>query len=609
LKRSFISILVLVALFVVLLLAYGNSLLAEGDVTDEANATALILSGQKPKRQEIISGEDVNFTVSITNTGAIPLDSVSITNATASSCNRDNLGSLGPGQSLSYLCEQENIPESTLFELKANGTAGASTAGHTSNAFVKVLKSELSVIKLPLTQTVQAGDTAQFQVIITNNSGAPLVNLKVDDNVANDCDVAIVFFLDDGQKLDYDCSLDDVQSPQVSILTVQATNLADGTTVSVSEAAWIEVLKLQASLTPQPASVPEPGNLVAYTVNLVNSGSKDLALVGLTTAQYGNLLDPNNPLVTPVQNTCLQSTPPTLPPHGGSYSCSFVAEVSGQPGNFNVNLTATGKDKNDKVETATASASVVISNLPASLNLSLGADPPFITPPSRPVTFKIQVENTSEADLLTITELTDQFFGNLDGKGNCDLPFSGLLPGESYQCEFVAPVSGQVGEKKSRTISVKAVDDDPNPSTLIASKVITVDIIAMPPQAIFFPNVTEDTVEPNVKCADAYPLLLNKSYYFKPPAVYPGDQDYFKFELTQNSRVRVELTNFKPQAGQILVRSGDACISIEGKNATTALNKTVDLGLKPAGTYYIQIINDNKDQVFTEMYSLIVRLY
>jgi hypothetical protein len=597
--------------FVAILPALVSSILAAGDTTVEANASLLILSGQEPKTQDILPGGDAEFTITLQNTGTVSLEAVSVTGATTASCNRDNLGALAPGQTTSYQCGATDIDKSFLNVLQANGINGDSTVSHTSNAFVKVLNQDISITKIPLSQTVVQGGTAQFDITITNISGTYLSQVRVDDNVVNDCDVtSFGITLGPDDQLEYECFLDDVQSPLTSITVVEAVNLAEGRIATVSDAGWIELLKLQATLTPQPSSVPEPGDLIKFTVDLVNAGSKELTLVSLTTTQFGNLLDPNNPLLDPAQNTCLPQGPaPTLPPHGGSYSCTFEASVNGQPSNFNVNLTATAKDKNNKIATATAIGAVIITNQPASLDLSLSAEPPFINPPSRPVTFKIQVANTSEADFLTITELEDQFLGNLDGKGTCNLPVAALAPSASYQCEFVATVSGQVGDEKSRTISVTAIDDDTPPNTLIASEVVTVGVTSMPPQAVFVPNVTEDTVEPNKSCAQAYPLVLNRAYYFLPPAVYPNDQDYFSFELVANSRVRVELSNFLPQAGQILVRSGDGCTFVEGKNGTVAVTKTVDLGLKPAGKYYIQVINDNNSQVFTDMYSLIVRLY
>ncbi len=610
----------IVAVLSITLLSGGIGSLSSAGGAADANSSPLVLSSVLPQKQEIFPGGSANFTITVTNTGAVPLDAIAVTNSPFADCNRDSLGPLAPGASTSYSCSATGIAESALNTIQVTaGVSGGSPVAHGSNAFVKVLKPELSIIKSPQEQIVTAGGTAAFNVIIKNNTGAVLVDVRVDDSIADECDkgMNVPIILGPEGELKYTCLLENVQALQTTVLTARGTIFIDGTDVQASDAAWVQALKWQATLTPLPGSVPEPGDLVSYVVTLVNSGSLEVTLSGLTTDKFGNLRDSNNPQVDPEQNTCLTSTPPTLPPFGGTYTCAFMAMVNGQPSNYNVNLTATGKAKNNKDVTATAAATVTITNLPAALNLSLSANPPFINPPSRPVTYEIQVQNTSEADNLTITKLEDQFLGNLDGKGTCDVPVPNLAPGNMYECNFTTTVSGAVGTEISRTITVTAVDDDLSPNTVVASKVIKVGVTAMPPQAIFFPTVTEDTVEPNKTCGQAYPLVLNRSYSFLPPAAYPSDQDYFTFELKQASRVKVELTNFLPQAGQILVRSDGEneqgelvpCINIEGKNGSTAVNKTVDLALKPAGKYYIQIINDNGAPGFGDMYKVIVRTY
>jgi hypothetical protein len=393
-----------------------------------------------------------------------------------------------------------------------------------------------------------------------------------------------------------------------------------GSPVTVSDVSWVEVLGLDATLTPQPAAVPEPGDLITYTVELANTGSLPVTLTGLTTNQYGNILDPNNPQVDAAQNTCLpQPSLPTLQPFGGSHACTFIALAAGQPSEFSVVLTATARDSDDLDVSATTSATVSITNLPASVALTLGADPPFINPPSRLVTFSVRVENTSEADAVTITELEDEFLGNLDGKGTCELPVLNVPPGSFYQCEFPATVTGQAGQQKSRTISVTGQDDDLVPHILTESGIVTVGITDQPTQALFMPTVTDDSVEPNNSCARAYPLILNRKYFFLPPNIYNNsvpldqrDQDYFSFELTQSSEVKVEMTNFVPRRGQLIVRDENCSNPSLARNPDEALNKTLDLGTRPAGRYHIQIINDCNPQVqncdIKDLYGLIVHV-
>jgi hypothetical protein len=605
-------------------LAWGGRLDAESE-TIVAVGDPLILSGQTPREQPLFAGGEASFTVAITNTGPVTLEAVSVTGATTSDCNRNSLGPIQPGMSKSYTCSRGDVSESFLNEIQANGMAGGKTVSHRSNSFVRVQRPELSITKNPQTQAVAAGGTASFNVVLFNSSDDQLQVDWVDDDSAPDCDrnPTTNIVLNPGGKLQYPCFLLNVQTPLTTVARFQATSLVDGSIYTVSDAAWVEVVKLEATLTPTPASIPEPGDLVTYTVGLVNVGSLPLTPTSLVTDRFGDILNPNNPQVEPDSNTCLpQPVMPTLPPFGGSFQCEFAAHVNGQPSSFNIVLTATAESVGVLTTTATANATVTITNVPASLTLTLGAEPPFINPPSRLVTFSIRIENTSGVDTLTVIGLTDELLGNLNGVGTCALPVEGIAPGSDYQCEFTATVSGQIGDQQSRTIFVSAVSDDPTPETLNTSKIVTVGVTDQPTQKLFMPSVTDDTVEPNNSCTRAYRLILNRQYYFRPPNKYDNtapidqrDQDYYTFELTQSQLVRIELTNFVPRAGQMIVRvhveggnppCGSSLLA-PGQSAIVGLNKTLDIGVQPAGRYYIQIINDGASNV-RDLYGLIVRV-
>jgi len=66
---------------------------------------------------------------------------------------------------------------------------------------------------------------------------------------------------------------------------------------------------------------------------------------------------------------------------------------------------------------------------------------PNVVGPGGQVTFRITVTNVSKADAVTLVELDDDTYGNLDGKGTCTLPQT-LPVGASYVCEFAAVVGG-----------------------------------------------------------------------------------------------------------------------------------------------------------------------
>lgn len=622
-KRSLVLLLMVSIVMAALAFAVGSDTLSADSDGIEATSGPLIASSQTPRLQDFFAGEDAQFTVSITNTGSIAFQTVTTSNATTPDCNRDNLGPLAPGQSTSYTCSESTVTESFLNEIQVNGTTDATTVSHKSTAFVKVLKPELRITKLDQVQTITHGGTVFYTVKVFNTSEFFLEINSIDDSVMNNCDktpTTVSLYLNPGESFNYSCSMTDIEAPIASVITVTATNTTTSQQYTASDAAWVEVLSLEAGLSAQPTSVQEPGDLVMYTVNLVNTGSRPLTLAGLSTNQFGNILDPGNPAVDAVTNTCLpKPSLPTLEAFGGNHTCSFAAAVEGQPSEFSVILTATGRDSSNIDVTATTSASVTITDSPASLLLTLSADPPFINPPSRQVTFSVRVDNTSSADAITITELRDELLGNLNGRGTCTVPVENIPPGFSYQCSFAATVSGTVGQQKSRTISVKAVDDDLVPGTLNQSKTVTVGITDQPTQYNFMPNISDNTPN-NTSCGRPYPLSTNQQYYFIPPNTYDPsapsnerEQHYFVFELTQSGRLTVEMTNFVPRKGQLIVRphiegGNPQCGSQSlGRDPDESLTKTVDLGTRPAGRYYIQIINDGPSNV-RDLYGLIVRV-
>ena len=561
---------------------------ADDDTTD---ASPLILVGQKPRLQEFFAGNDATFTVGVTNTGTVALQTVT-TNATTPSCNRSNVGPLAPGQSTTYTCIAADVAGSFLNEIQATGTAeGGAADTHVANAFVNVLNPDLRITKSPVNQIVRPGATAFFTIVIFNSSpDVIMANVTVDDSTdACDFDPVVAVNIAPLDSIDYSCRQTNVQSPSTSVVTVRAVDPTNGDVYQATNAAWVEMINVAAELIPQPNSVPEPGAAVTFHVNLVNTGSVPVTLTGLTTNQYGNILDAGNSSVDPAFNTCLpQTSLPIIQPYGGAYTCSFKAQVAGEPSDFSVILTATARDQSGQTATATTSATVRITNVAAEINLSATADPPFIHPPSQTVSFRVRIDNTGEADTVTVTQLRDQFLGSLDGVGTCDIPVT-IEPGFSYQCAFSAVVSGAVGDQRSRTITATARDDDLNPGTITDSTTVTVNVTDLPTQYAFIPNAIDSVV--GSSCVDSFSLSLNRLYSFLPPP--HGTQSVFRFTLPRSGVVSVQLNNFVPLDGQLVVWSGQCGqLVFLGYNPDKALNRTVDLGTRPAGQYVIQIIND-----------------
>ncbi len=230
--------------------------------------------------------------------------------------------------------------------------------------------------------------------------------------------------------------------------------------------------------------------------------------------------------------------------------------------------------------------------------LSLQANPLTVLEPGGPVTFTVRVTNTSAVSI-SLTSLTDDMAGNLNGQGTCALPQTLAVDG-SYTCRYTDNVNGAGGQTVTHTVT--AVGQDSGGHTLDASSAVSVTInerflLFLPA----IPNVKDG--EPNNNCTEAYDLNVNQTYSFLANDV----EDWYTFDLASPTSVIVRLTDFAPQAGQIVVYSGTVCGSLTalGNDGSTSTTKTVNLGTLPVGTYYVRVINDGATDITTPYHLLV----
>lgn len=117
------------------------------------------------------------------------------------------------------------------------------------------------------------------------------------------------------------------------------------------------------------------------------------------------------------------------------------------------------------------------------------------------------------------------------------------------------------------------------------------------PQYAHFPFVAQNLTgeqpveEPNNTCLEATPIIVNLDYEFDASDV----NDWFRFTLGQASQVNVELVEFAPEDGQLLVAKGNCGeLKLLGQNGDFSSRKIVKLGTLEPGRYYIWLINDGR---------------
>jgi hypothetical protein len=166
--------------------------------------------------------------------------------------------------------------------------------------------------------------------------------------------------------------------------------------------------------------------------------------------------------------TC--AVPQALAPNGGSYSCSFTTFVSANAKDISeMNLaTASGTDDDGNPVSVSDDATVSFTNVPPAATLTKAAT-------SADVTFTVVVTNDSPAELLELTALNDNTFGNITQatgaikSTTCAVPQT-IPVGGNYNCQFVATVSTS---PHTDTVTGTVSDDEGGTITPFDSATVT----------------------------------------------------------------------------------------------------------------------------------------
>ncbi len=79
-----------------------------------------------PNSQTVNNGGTATFTITVLNTGDTTLTDVAVTDARSPNCNK-TIGTLAPGQSVSYKCTRPNVTSSFTNVAVVTGKAGSTT--------------------------------------------------------------------------------------------------------------------------------------------------------------------------------------------------------------------------------------------------------------------------------------------------------------------------------------------------------------------------------------------------------------------------------------------------------------------------------------------------
>ncbi|MCP3959144.1 MAG: DUF11 domain-containing protein [bacterium] len=248
---------------------------SEGTVTATDSALVDVLTDleitKTPGTQTIEAGDSASFTIMVTNSGEEVVAAVTVADPATPECDAD-LGSLAPDESVSYDCTSQPLFFDLTNVATASGTVVDGEVSAVATAEVTVLQ-QLVITKDPPEQEIQAGETAEFTITVSNPSAVTRTDVAVSDTLTPSCDrdVGVLGDLAPGEETSYTCETD----PLFSDLTNVATATAEGPTGTVStvDTAFVRVLDPVIEITKTPAiQAVDPGDAATFTITLTNPG-------------------------------------------------------------------------------------------------------------------------------------------------------------------------------------------------------------------------------------------------------------------------------------------------------------------------------------------------
>jgi plastocyanin len=140
---------------------------------------------QQAKPGTVRVGDDVTFTITVTNTGDVPLTSVSAVGDEP--CAR-KFGTLAAGENRSYTCTRKAPDDDFAATAEVTGIDPANRSVQSkTEAKVDVVHPEIALMKDATPYEVHPGDTVRFSILVKNTGDAPLTAVSVVDDHTASC--------------------------------------------------------------------------------------------------------------------------------------------------------------------------------------------------------------------------------------------------------------------------------------------------------------------------------------------------------------------------------------------------------------------------------------
>ncbi|MCP4304893.1 MAG: DUF11 domain-containing protein, partial [bacterium] len=359
-----------------------------------------------PDTQQIHNGDDVTFTITVTNNGDQDLVDLTVTDALTPACDT-TIAALAVGESTSYDCTATGVTDDfTNIAAVAGADALGNPVSDSDDAAVDVINPAIDIQKTPDNQAVVVNGTATFDITVTNEGDVDLTGVTVSDPAAPGCDNTIGD-LGVGASVTYSCSLAGVAADFTNTASVTGNDPLDAP-VTDSDTADVTVLVPAIDIQKTPdLQQARAGDTVDFTVTVSNAGATPLTNVTVTD------------VIAPACDTVVGDL---AVGESTTVNCSMIAGAAG----FTNTADVTGDDPIGNPVTDSDTADVDI--IGPSISIEKSPDGQTVVTGGA-AAFTIEVANTGDVDLTDVT-VSDA------AVPACDATVGDLAVGEStsYTC-------------------------------------------------------------------------------------------------------------------------------------------------------------------------------
>jgi hypothetical protein len=202
--------------------------------------------------------------------------------------------------------------------------------------------------------------------------------------------------------------------------------------------------------TASPLTRVQPGGTFTFNFVVTNTSGVEVIITSLVDNIYGNLNG---------RGTCaVGAVLAPSPGPGNTYSCAINGDFFGNAGASQTDtVTVLGVDRRNNPVDALARATVGITPVLPTIAIQKTPTPTTRPEPGGTFQFDLVITNTGP-NALTITDLVDNIYGNLNGRGSCAVG-AVLASNAAYRCAFNGDFTGRSGDAQTDTVTVGAVDN------------------------------------------------------------------------------------------------------------------------------------------------------